>query len=535
MLLKHVKYFVFFVLLLVLISPEFECKRSRGRSRGSSTGGTHYTRNKSKQQTNYDPVSLSYANANKHEKKPEAPKPAPKPQEAPKPSAPVEHKPSAPSAPPVNTDHVQKQHVPVQNAAAPQQTNQRPIGWNVDQKNPTGGESTANKNVGWNVGSSNPHNPTSGGATQNQASGFNPNYHPHQQQSAYPQHNAYPQQPGGYPQQPGGYPQQNYGNYHGGGYQQGYHPSGVPYQQQPGYGGGYGGPGYGPGGFGHGGGGYGHGGYGGYGGGGFGSPGFGGYGNPFGYGMMGGNYGKSSGGFFGKHAFRNILAGLLVWNLVRGFTSTSYHVYDYNHRPVDLPQNIPLPANTIVLCDENATSICPPNTAALCTSNSTIMCVATVSATAPCGPNTTVPCVSSTIPCINETDPVCQNNTSGQNSTTIGIPCLANVTVMGKLNFSQPSGDNTTTYNATIQLFNGALDQKESIFCVTTLAMPQPPMENSTVPCYTSDGNGTQVVSNGTEPCVNGVIPLPTTSVPFLPLNNVTDVTTESSSITTVS
>lgn len=502
------------MVLLVAFSPEIECKRSRGRSRGSSGGGTHYTRNnKPKQQTNYDAVGMSYANTKKQEKKPETPKVA---HEAPKPSAPVEnHKPSAP----VNTEHVQKQHVGVQNAENSQQTNQRPIGWNVDQKNPTSGDSAANKNVGWNVGSNPSHNPPVGGNTHNQASsGANTNFQPHQQQNAYPQqHNAYPQQPNYGPVGAPNY-QQGGGYYHQQHNAPGYYPGGAPYNQhQPGYGG-YG-SGYGPGGFG---------GYGGHGyGGGFGSPGFGGYGSPFGM----GNYGKSSGGFFGKHAFRNILAGLLVWNLVRGFTSTNYHVYSYNNRPADLPANIPLPANTIVLCDENATSICAPNTAALCTSNSTILCVATVAAMAPCGPNTTVSCINSTITCINETDPLCSNgpnNTSsnGQNATTVSLPCLANVTVMGKLNISELSSGNATTYNATIQLFNDASDQKVSVFCVTTLAMPQPPAENSTVPvpCYTSDGNGTQVISNGTEPCVNGVIPLSTTPTPVT--LNVTEITT---------
>lgn len=234
-------------------------------------------------------------------------------------------------------------------------------------------------------------------------------------------------------------------------------------------------------------------------------------------------YQKKSGGFFGKHAFRNILAGLLVWNLVRGFTSTPYHVYHYYHRPENIPENIPLPANTIVLCDDNSTSICTPNTIALCTSNNTIMCVATISATSPCGENTTTPCVNTTIPCAAPDDPLCANKTTVNNATTISIPCLANVTLLGKVSLPE---SNATTYNTSVQLLNNAkLNEGETVFCLTTMALPDPSLANATAAGCA--GNSTENcalppppappmcaegVGNSTEGCVPGVIPLSTTT-----------------------
>lgn len=541
------------ILLLLLVTPELECKRSRGRSKGGGGGSsTHYTRNKPKQPEqqpqHYDPVRLSYANAHKNDK----------PNAQPKPSAPVEHKPPVqdhsvkqqapvqnsapkPSAPVENKpvqEHNVKQQTHVENAAAkPSAPVQEQ---NVKQQAPVQSSENANQRpIGWNVGN-NPSQAT--GANQQHGASLP------QQPPAYQTHATSNQQaPSGYQQGPPGYHQSAPG-YHQGppgyqqgppGYQQGppgYHQGPPGYHQNPSYGGQppYGGPPpYSPPGYHQPGYPQGYGGYGGYGGGfgGYGH-GFGGYGNsfanPFAYGM--GNYRKSSGGFFGKHAFRNVLAGLLIWNLVRGFTSTPYHIYSFDHRPPDLPQNIPLPANAIILCDDNATSICAPNTYALCTSNNTIMCVASVVGTAPCGGNGSVPCVSSTVPCLNETDPACANSTSGTNTTTISIPCLANVTVTGKIDIPDSAKDNSTSYSATIQLFNNstALNQKEAVFCVTTLALPEP---NATiaepppaVPCYS--GDGTMVPSNGTEPCVSGVMPLVTIST--VSALNVTEVATTS-------
>lgn len=526
---KCVLLFVFVALLLL----GAEARKSRGRSRGSSGGG----RSKTKYPTQHvDPVALSYGPPKKkapdsvrHQQKPSAP-----PAESVKPGAPV-------------SETVNKQSVGAQNSASP--GNQRPIGWNVDG-NKDGGV-VGNKDVGWNVGGQQSHgalpNAAAGQAAiashtphqqaphqqasypnQNQQPGY-PNaapgaqHIPHQQAS-YPNQNQqsglgqqYPQQPGFGQQQPGyGVGQPGYGSA-----QHPHYPQQYPHYQQPGYGqAGY--PGYPqqPGGFGHG----------------FGgntwSPFGGGSGGYFGgYGMN--NYPhKSSGGFFGKHTFRNILAGLLVWNLVRGFTSTPYHVYHYYHRPDNIPENIPLPANTIVLCDDNSTSICTPNTIPLCTKNNTIFCVATISATSPCGDNTTTPCVNSTIPCATPDDPLCANKTTENNATTISIPCLANVTLLGKIDLPQ----NSTTYNASIQLNGG-----ERVFCLTTMALPDPALANATVaPPLICDGNSTENCSpppsaamqmcegNSTEGCVPKVIPLSSTTTTTTVQPTVVNATKES-------
>lgn len=504
------------LVLLLFLCLELEARRSRGRSRGSSSGG-HYGRSKPKQ--HYDPVALSYGHQKKEKSTQNAPKtPEPSAPKAPEQSAP---KPSAPVS-----ETVAKQTVNTQQSAP---GNQRPVGWNVDQNK----ETPVGKDVGWNVGSSNSHAPTVGGqphANQQHIPHQHASYPNQQQQPNFGQQH-YPQQPGynqqQYPQQPSygqqHYPQQpGYSQQHYPGYGQQYYPQqssygfgqqpgfGHGYPQQPGYG--FGGNTWSP----------------------FGGSHFG--GSPFG---MGNYYQKSSSGFFGKHAFRNILAGLLVWNLVRGFTSTPYHVYHYYHRPDNIPENIPLPANTIVLCDDNATSICTPNTIPLCTTNNTIMCVATISATSPCGDNTTTPCVNSTISCAAPDDPLCANKTIENNTTTISIPCLANVTLLGRL-------ENTSMiYNSSIQLHNTTnLKEGETTFCLTTMALPDPNLANSTVNCAENSTNtcGTSdkiCAANSTaEGCVPGVIPLSTTTsttiTPPLIADNVTKEATVTSESTTI-
>lgn len=503
--------------LLLLLCLELEGKLTGRRSRG---------RSKPKYPTHHvDPVALSYGHKRKNEPPRASAPPEPKREHAPPP------KPSAPVS-----ETVAKQNVASQQSAPSQSPgNQRPIGWNVDQNKET---PVNGKDVGWNVGSAGagqahvPHQqqqPGFGQANQQQAA-FGQASYPHQQQqpglgqqqpaigqASYPQQQpgfGQPHQQASYPhqqQQPGfgqqphiphqqaSYPQQQYQP--GFGQQYPHYQQQYPHYQQPGYG--YGSPG----------------GYGGYGG-------FGGFGgntwSPFGGGASGfgmnNYYQKSSGGFFGKHAFRNILAGLLVWNLVRGFTSTPYHVYHYYHRPDNIPENIPVAANTIVLCDDNSTSICTPNTVALCTSNNTIMCVVTFSATAPCGINTTTACVNSTIPCSSPDDPLCANKTTQENATTISIPCLANVTVFGKVSIPEDgvTPNNVTTYNATVQLFNNAsVSDGKSVFCVTTMALPDPSLANN------ATGAAEEVCGkeggNSTEGCVPGVIPLSTTTTTVLP------------------
>ncbi|XP_044262676.1 spidroin-2-like [Tribolium madens] len=283
------------LLLILLATTLIESKRSRGRSRGSSSGGTGFwTRKKSNEGKAKTPGS-----------QPEIKK---------------------------ETSQVQQ--------SAPTGNSGRPIGWNVDNNSPVKKQNVnpahtasapypqQNSGVGqpapggYNYGQS----PAGGYNGQHAPGGYNPGY----QAGGY---NYGQQTPGGY-HAPGGY---NYGQQTPGGYNPGYQasggyhaPGGYNYGQQTpgGYNPGYQAPGgyHAPGGYNYGQQGYNPGyhssmgGYGGYSGGMFGNK-YGGYGGYGGYGM------KKSGGFFGKHAFRNVLGGLFVWYLVSGLDFVC-HKYD---------------------------------------------------------------------------------------------------------------------------------------------------------------------------------------------------------------
>jgi len=348
-------------------------------------------------------------------------------------------------------------------------TQQRPIGWNVGQGAKP--EGPINKNVGWNVGNSNPQ---AGGSYASSANLGNQPVHP-SHAGAYPNTGASSYYGTG--------TNYNYGN---GNHQPygaappAYSPMG--YNNYGGGGGMFGGNNYGR-----------HGGYGGYGGGGYG-----------GYGGVGG-YGKSFGGGFGsgfgKHAVRNVVIGLLVWNLVSGLTRRPYYVYNYDNNPEKIPQDIPLPANLIILCPENVAELCAENTAPLCTTNGTIMCVALAQKTVPCDGNSAMKCVNSTVTCANGGPPPCDGKEAQNATSAVNIPCVTNATVIGKML------DNTT------MLFSGSgtLNGDSTNLCVTTLAVPQPEEEaNKSVWC---DQNVQAENTNGTSPCLGNSTNLSETGV----------------------
>lgn len=473
------------LLVFLVIFASIDCKRSGGRGRGKGKSGTSFWNRRNNQSGSNQGAS--------YPKQEYAPKPA----SAPKP--------------------VQESVVKQTNVGQQQSAQQRPIGWNPPQ-NPPPYSSINSKN-------SYPQNPPP-------YSGINTkNSYPQQAPPPYSR-NAYPQQApppyssvdhnrNVYSQQshyPGAYPNTGSNNYYGTGSSYNYGSAGYPQQS-------YNPPGYhqppmggynsGPGGYGNapmmannqyqqqGGGMFGgmfggnnhHGGYGGYGG-------MGGYG---GYGM------KKSGGFFGQHAFRNILAGMVIWHVVSGLTRRPYHVYNYYNQPEE--KEISLPSNILTLCNENATNLCAPGTTAICTTNNTIMCVTTVSALTPC-PEQKAMCVNSTIECL-DNDPLCQNNTKGQNFTTVPLPCFANLTVdVNLMNFDP----NTNGTNGNGQNYT---------YCVTTYAVPGPESD----PCLPSNTNGTN--SQNIPPgCGNGTNINPTPNLENVTLNTTIVSTTQSTSST---
>ncbi|KAK4876275.1 hypothetical protein RN001_012697 [Aquatica leii] len=438
-----------------------ESKRGGGGRRGGTYRGSSSVWSKSKQSqtaSNYDLYgsnrrgSKSQSEVSKPETSIASAPPAPKTQDAQKSSSAFINQ--------EKTGNVQPKPIGFEQANKPlsQQPNnqQRPIGWDVKQN--TGQAQGVNTNIGH-------ANPSGVGYPTHQTGQQSyPTYN--NQQHSYPSHIGnqpqYPAQPGtnyGSNQQQ----QYSYGNYQNQQQFPGYQPNmggmqhQVPntglYQNNMGYspvmgnnnpyGGGYGG-GYGKssGMFGSlfGGNKHGYGGYGGYG--------IGGYGK-----QHGGGFGMG----FGGNAYRNAFFGLLVWNLVSGFTRRPYYVYNYHNNPEKVPQEISLPANLIVLCPDNVTSLCAPNTAPLCTSNSTILCVALGQQTVPCANNSNLRCVESAVTC-SEGEENCKEPSS-KNETTVNVPCITNATVTGK-----PTGSTVP--------FSGAGNTIN--FCVTTMAVPQP-------------------------------------------------------------
>ncbi|XP_017772415.1 PREDICTED: uncharacterized protein LOC108559594 [Nicrophorus vespilloides] len=419
------------VVLLVVCFSEGESKRSGGRGRSSSSrlGGLFNRNNKKKSSNSQKPVSADVVPAAKAvDVKPSAPKLETKPSES-KPPAP-KLEPSAPkyepSAPKIETQKFQNLD------SRPANMQQRPIGWDVGQSNQNTYHHQARSvnNFAY---------PVSG-------SYVNPGGH-----SSYPSHaGAYPNT-GSYNYYGTG---QNY-NYGNGFNQQqpfpGYHPTsnigvippsganaGQYYNNVAGFGNQpmMGSHGQSKGIFGSLFGGGNSGGYG--------------YGNN--YGMY--NKPRGFGSGFGSNAFGNVMIGLLVWNLFRGGSSQKYNVYNHYNKPEDAPKDIELPANLIMLCPENATALCAGQTTPLCTSNDTILCVATAATTIPCKDNLLSQCVNVTTP----------------ESDVTNLPCIANATVNGNVNLKPD--ENPTTFNATFSLFNQSTNQTDTVFCVTTLAVP---------------------------------------------------------------
>ncbi|KAK5644689.1 hypothetical protein RI129_005989 [Pyrocoelia pectoralis] len=473
------------VCLIALLFTLCEGKRGGGGRRGGTYRGSSSVWSKSKQSqsgSNYDLYNSRGKSKNQ-----------PQPEVAKKATAPVDTpKASAPPAPPKNNDAKQtsgafldqeknhNQQKPIgwdtQNKNNPTNTHQQPIGWNVNSDS-----GSVNKQSVSSLGSSNSGNPSppySPGTGQHSYGnpppyspstgqhnyGNPPAYSPGAGQSNYGQPPAY--SPGinygnsppysygagqhayGNPPAYGsGIPQQNFGTPYGPGYSNQYNP----HQTVPNYGGGsynpYGG-GYGAqntGGLGSLFGGNKYGGYGG-----FGGHGVGGYGQKF-----GGGFGSG----FGKNAYRNLAIGLLVWNLVSGFTRRPYYVYNYYNNPEKVPQEIPLPANAIVMCPENITTLCAPNTLPLCTTQQSIYCVALAQQTVPCGENSTMKCVNSTVTCNESDDDNCKEFKNKTETNTVSVPCVSSVTVTG--NVSESAIPLVNTGNSTN-------------FCVTTMAIPQP-------------------------------------------------------------
>lgn len=173
---------------------------------------------------------------------------------------------------------------------------------------------------------------------------------------------------------------------------------------------------------------------------------------------------KKSGGFFGKHAFRNILGGMVLWYVVSGLFRRPYKVYNYYNQP-ETTEQIQLPANVLTLCDDNSTNICVPGSTAICTTNSTILCVTTMTAAQPCPEQNQALCVNTTIPCIDKNDPLCQNATTGANSTNLNLPCFANVTAdVNLLDYANSGGAKPAG--------------QDYSYCVTTMAVPGPEEPN---------------------------------------------------------
>ncbi|CAH0554371.1 unnamed protein product [Brassicogethes aeneus] len=440
-----------YALSLIEVAESKRSGGSRSKGRSSSSGSSFWNRKK----TNSAPGNSPGV---KPEVKPgpsSVLSPAPKPAVQPKPAAQPQQnaqqpKPSAP----VQEQGIKKEQAGVQQNSPDQQ---RPIGWNANSQNPPHGQHNAQAPPPYNQAGHQPQGPPAYGQNppaygQQSPNGYGqapPAYNPH----------GYPQQghsPNGYGQAPPaynahGYPQQGH-------YPQGGPPGYSPYGNgQPSFGGP---PGYNQGYMGNAYGGYNQqksggmfggmfggnrGGYGGYGG-------MGGYG---GYGM------KKSGGFFGRHAFRNILGGMVLWYVVSGLFRRPYKVYNYYNQP-ETTEHIQLPANILTLCDTNSTNICVPGSTAICTTNSTILCVTTMQAAVPCPEQNQALCVNSTIPCVDKDDPLCQNATAGSTTANINLPCFANVTV--DVNLIDYSNSNGTAKG-------GGQDYS---YCVTTMAIPGP-------------------------------------------------------------
>lgn len=150
----------------------------------------------------------------------------------------------------------------------------------------------------------------------------------------------------------------------------------------------------------------------------------------------------------------------------------SYSVHHYHHDRDAIPEKTTIPAQSIVLCDTNAT-LCAPNTMPLCMNNGTLLCVSFPQVVQPCKDNTSINCVRTEIPCLNETDPNCNKVT---NKTVLDMPCISSVNITG--NFNQNQSD--TSANGTLVLNNTqpldanttSLLQNATDFCVTIVALP---------------------------------------------------------------
>ncbi|KAF2882381.1 hypothetical protein ILUMI_23801 [Ignelater luminosus] len=531
LILKTKKCVIIFAFLIIVLFAITECKRGGGGRRGGTYRGSSNVWGRAKQsqngQANYDMYGQRRAKSQSSgpvqdpNKKVEA--------------SPDTHKASAPPAPKnqktvqessagaSSSDFIQqekKQQAAPLGTSNVQQQQQRPIGWDVGQ-NPKP-DTNINKNVGWNVG--NPNHAQGGLASQQ-------HIYPSQTYAAhaYPNTGASNYYGTGTNYNYGAGANYNYGsNYHQPQYnpnQQfaGHYPTsnmagigGTPYYnnmngygQAPAYGNSYGGTNHGGGMFSGllGGSKYGkHGGFGGYGG-------LGGYGGWGGHGI--GGYGKRFGGGFGmgfgKHAFRNVMIGLLVWNLVSGLTRRPYYVYNYYNNPEKVPEEIPLPVNAIVLCPENVTSLCAPNTAPLCTSNNTIMCVVLAQETVPCDDNSTLKCANSTVTCIDGTEDACDDTEKKKNvANSVNIPCVTNATIIGKIM------DNTTiTFSGTGTLLNKGSMGDTTTLCVTLLALPQPEEEanKGVMPlCNVENANATACTNNATVLLTNSTVLIQETS-----------------------
>ncbi|KAF5278454.1 hypothetical protein FQA39_LY05943 [Lamprigera yunnana] len=437
--------FVLIAYLLCVLSVTVETKRGGGGGRGRGGSGRSSTSGLSKSRQSQTASNYDLYNSNQRKSKPQY--------EQPKQSIHSETpKASAPPAP--KTSEAQKTSAFI-NEEKHSTFEQKPIGFEQGSKQP----SSVQRPIGWDVKSTGPlnQNPSSVGHSNPTYVSGQQNYPSHiGGQQSYPSHignpPSYPthagtnygagqsyhpqQQLPGYQHNPnvGGMPASN--PYHNNMNNMGYSPHGYGNNYGAGYGGGMIGSGFG---------GNRYGGYGGYG----------------GYGI--GGYGKQYGGGFGKgfghNAYRNAFFGLLVWNLVSGFTRRPYYVYNYYNNPEKVPKEIPLPINAIVLCPENATSLCAPNTAALCTSNSTILCVTLARETVPCDNNSTLKCVDSKVTCSDGNEEDCKGVAHKNETSTVKVPCITEAYVMGKgSGISMPFNSSSDTTN----------------LCVTTLAMPQP-------------------------------------------------------------
>lgn len=504
--------------MLVSIS---DCKKSISRSRGCRGSCTNFSRNKYKQiNTRTDSI----------------PKPVPKKPE----TKLLQPKATAPKLEPTikkqEATKVQSAPTPVKN----EEVNKRQV-----QQTQNAPNNPDPSRIGWNTGNSQQPTANAPPYPGNQANlGHQqpapPPYTPHGQQSAYPAHQ---QPPTGYGQAPHGYGQAPpasgqappaYGQA-----APAYGQAPPPYGQVPhGYGqpppayNGYGQPppayngmqsygqpppysGYGP---------PPPPGYNSQGGGLFGGNKYGSYGG-YGAGLGALGYAGANGGYsmvkprgfgsgFGK-VLRNVAAGFLIWHVISGLTRKPYHVHNYYNNPEAVPQEITLPANVIMICEENVKSLCTENTTPLCTSNNTVLCVVVMPATANCE-DTSRPCVTSTVSCAgNAENPECGGE-EGKN-ITITLPCISNATLQGDIDKS--------LVNVTMNVKNGAVIDG-TVFCVTTMAEPAPEEDLKVNDCL----DGTQESTNTTLSSTNCTVPLDTNfTIPLnsdvLPLVNTTEIT----------